>query len=107
MSLDEARVTTARYVIVRALLDQFGPWKCAMMACMIDIEMGTDEQVNSVGKQAKQRELFHHIAPHDWSREARWKLEGVYIGRQTAVDQDVSPVSRLNEITDDWNTEWW
>src|SRR5258707_15043275 len=90
---------------MRALRDQFGPWKCAMMACMIDIEMGTDEQVNIVGTQAQQRELFNHIAPHDWSREARWKLQGVYVGRETAINQDVSPIACLNEIANNWIIE--
>ena len=85
----------ARQFTVLALDDVFCMRKCVVIACMVYVEMGRDEQIDIVRTQTQIGELLEHIFSLLRWRHPLWWL---IIRRQSTVDQDVLPIARLHEI---------
>src|SRR6266849_648620 len=65
---------------------------------MVRVEMGTDEQINITGVQAKLCKLLQYIFPHDGHWHSR---RGLHLTGQTTINQNVGAVAGLNEIADE------
>src|ERR1700719_4641987 len=71
---------------------------------MVRVEMGTDEQINITGVQAKLCELLQHIFLHDGHWHSRW---GLHLTGQPTINQNVGAVAGLHEIADEREVPLW
>src|SRR5262245_48439918 len=90
-----AWMSAARKFVVRALDDEFRLCKEIVIAGMIHVEMGTDEEIDVVRMQAKTGEVLEHIFfVFGWWR-SWW---GHVVRRKSTVDEDVFSIAGLNKI---------
>src|SRR6266567_5142474 len=91
----KARMPAARQRIVFALDDEFRLCKSIMIACMIYVEMGTDEDIDIVRTHIKIGEMLQHIFfMLGWWRSWWWRV----VRRESTIDENVLPIAGLNEI---------
>src|SRR5579884_2306312 len=91
----KAWMSAACQFVVCALNDKFGFRERIVISCMVDIEMGADEQIDIVGLQTKIGEMLDHIfLVLDWRCSCWW----LYIGREAAINQDMLAITGLDEI---------
>src|ERR1700704_1966387 len=88
-------MAAARQFKVFPLDDEFRLRKGIVIACMIHVEMRTDEEVDIVGAETKIREVFKYIFfVLGW----RHSCGSGIIRREPAIDENVFPITRLNKI---------
>src|SRR5579872_3760580 len=91
----KTRMPAARHLVVRALDDQLSMCERIMIADVVRIEVGADEQVNVIGTQAERGELADHVRFVGVGLRSSRRL---VIRRHPAIYQDVLAIARLNEI---------
>jgi len=80
------------HLVVLALHEQFGVREGCVMACMVKVEMRTNEQINLAGVQLSSKICSINSVPHDRGRQSRRELDAL---GQTAINQHVGPVAGL------------
>src|SRR6266571_2637631 len=91
----KAWVPAARQFIVFALDDEFRLRKGIVIARMVHVEMGTDEEIDVVRVQAKTGEVLKHIfSILGWWRSWWWRV----VRRKSTIDEDVLAIAGLNKI---------
>src|SRR6266567_4027245 len=90
----EAWMPAARQFIVFALDDKFCLRKGIVMARMVDVEMGTDEEIDVVRVQAKTGEVLQHIFfILARRRSRRWRV----VCSKSTIDEDVLAIAGLKK----------
>src|SRR5437868_12269667 len=91
----KARMSAARQGIVFALDDEFRLRKGIVIAHVVHVEMGTDEDIDIVRTQTQSGELSDHIVfLRGWNRPGRQRD----IWGESAINQDMLPSAGLDEI---------
>lgn len=93
----EARIAAARQGAVLPLDDEFRPREGGVLARVVRVEMGADEDVDVVGAQAEVGEVRDDILV-DLDPHLRGGLD---IGGEPGVNQDVGAVAQLNQVAGD------
>ena len=88
-------MSTTRQCIVFALDNVFCLRKSIVIARMVHVEMGTDEEIDIGMSQAKIGELLKHIfSLPGWRRPRWWRV----VRRESAINQDMLSIAGLDEI---------
>src|SRR5258708_7783552 len=91
----KAWMPAARQFIVFALDDEFRLRKGIVIARMVHVEMGTDEEIDVVRMQTKTGEVLKHIFfILGWWRSWWWRV----VRREPTIDEDVLAIAGLNKI---------
>src|SRR5215467_594019 len=90
-----AWVSTACQFVVGALDDEFRLRKGIVIASMVHVEMGTDEEIDVIRMQAKISEVLKHIFSILGCWRSRW---GRVVRRKSTIDEDVRAIAGLNKI---------
>lgn len=106
----KAGVICLRCQVMAPLHDQFGRPEKVVVACVVGVEVSTDEHVDVAWLEAHGTEALGHmiLGPDEWP-----KLEGALRPRrlideapgEPGVDKDVLTVPGLDEVSWDWNAE--
>jgi hypothetical protein len=83
-------MTTPRQFIVFSLDDQFRPREGIMIAGMIHVEMGTNQDVNIVRAQAQIGQVLNYISRILGGLRVIW--------RQPAINQDMLVIASFDEV---------
>src|SRR4051794_4072448 len=91
----KSRVTAASQPVLLPLDHEFRGWERIVEANMVNVEMGTDDEIDVVWTETEIPELVDDILAILQRRSIRRRI----VRGEAAIDQDVLAIMRLHQIT--------